>query len=86
MRSCHLDTSGGGPNINRDHGWEFYGWPLEAVDSLFGISEALAQGVASWALYSGSFAKAMNQALAALGGMRDRSWRWLLKPSRQWSH
>lgn len=37
------------------------------IDSLHGIAGALAEGVASWALYGGSFAKAMKQALAALG-------------------
>lgn len=37
------------------------------IDSLNGIAGALAEGVASWALYGGSFAKAMKQALAALG-------------------
>lgn len=37
------------------------------IQSIFGVSEALGQGVAAWALYGGSFAKAMKQALAALG-------------------
>lgn len=37
------------------------------ITSIHEIGDALAQGVASWALYGGSFAKAMKQALAALG-------------------
>lgn len=37
------------------------------VESIFDISDALGQGIATWALYGGSFAKAMKQSLAALG-------------------
>jgi O6-methylguanine-DNA--protein-cysteine methyltransferase len=37
------------------------------IQSVSDISAALGQGIAAWALYGGSFAKAMKQALAALG-------------------